>query len=541
MPEISSLLRQRLQAGENTRLQHPDADTLTAYVEQLLPAPERKLVLEHIAVCGDCREIVFLATPEDALVSGPEAAGLEPVAPEAVSPSPARRLWFQTPGFGLAASIAAMAVAVTLVMELPHKNQPFSSSPATVANQVSSVQTQKASDAKGTIAAPGTSSSVASSEPAAKPSSAPLNDAKTNANSDVILRSSASVSPSSQPLNVPAKKSAVLNRERDTRQPLSPEIMAQVAAAKGDVIGGLAGASSPLPGGPAQVTSAAPVLEARASRQDYLNAQRFSKDAVDSASAPAGQTNLPSAPDPSSNSLANGSAYSRQSTLLSGSFQQQSNAYLVIPEAQQQTTQGTLAFTPRPPEHQSLLSKIFEVGKRPIKRAEPALQSQNVSRFAMFNNGLSVQHSDPVAANSTVDVTDSPSLAKSPAFTARGFGASRKAFLGAASIYRWKVAQGKLLKSADAVIWLPGYAATDGIEFSAVHSSGSEIWAGGNRGQLIHSSDGGLTWEKASLGDATAGSVVSIESTGLNVHVVTAPSQSWSSLDGGKTWIKLPQ
>jgi len=47
MPEISSLLRQRLQAGENTRLQHPDADTLTAYVEQLLPAPERKLVLER--------------------------------------------------------------------------------------------------------------------------------------------------------------------------------------------------------------------------------------------------------------------------------------------------------------------------------------------------------------------------------------------------------------------------------------------------------------------------------------------------------------
>ena len=27
----------------------------------------------------------------------------------------------------------------------------------------------------------------------------------------------------------------------------------------------------------------------------------------------------------------------------------------------------------------------------------------------------------------------------------------------------------------------------------------------------------------------------------LDVHVVTAPSQSWSSLDGGKTWIKLPQ
>jgi len=128
MPELSSLLRQRLRAGENARLQHPDADTLTAYVEQLLPAAERKLVLQHISLCGDCREIVFLATPEDAPVAAPEAA--ETVAPAAVlSPFPARRRWFQSPRFGLAASLAAMAAALTLVIELPHKNQPLSTPP----------------------------------------------------------------------------------------------------------------------------------------------------------------------------------------------------------------------------------------------------------------------------------------------------------------------------------------------------------------------------------------------------------------------------
>src|ERR1700760_4869769 len=133
MPDLSSLLRQRLQAGESARLQHPDADTLTAYVEQLLPAAERKLVLQHISLCGDCREIVFLATPEDALVAGPEAA--ETVVPAAVASSfPARRHWFQSPRFGLAASLAAMAVAFTLVIELPHKNQPLST-PSTATDQ----------------------------------------------------------------------------------------------------------------------------------------------------------------------------------------------------------------------------------------------------------------------------------------------------------------------------------------------------------------------------------------------------------------------
>jgi hypothetical protein len=42
---------------------HPDADLLTAFAERSLSASERDLVLEHIARCGDCREIITLALP----------------------------------------------------------------------------------------------------------------------------------------------------------------------------------------------------------------------------------------------------------------------------------------------------------------------------------------------------------------------------------------------------------------------------------------------------------------------------------------------
>ena len=43
MPELSNLLRQRLAATENGGAPaHPDADTLTAYVEQSLAAAERQ-------------------------------------------------------------------------------------------------------------------------------------------------------------------------------------------------------------------------------------------------------------------------------------------------------------------------------------------------------------------------------------------------------------------------------------------------------------------------------------------------------------------
>ena len=40
---------------------HPDADSLTAFAEQLLPPQEREQILAHMATCGRCREVVFLA------------------------------------------------------------------------------------------------------------------------------------------------------------------------------------------------------------------------------------------------------------------------------------------------------------------------------------------------------------------------------------------------------------------------------------------------------------------------------------------------
>ena len=59
MPELSNLLRQRLAATENGGAQvHPDADTLTAYMERSLPSTESQTVVAHLAVCEPCREVV---------------------------------------------------------------------------------------------------------------------------------------------------------------------------------------------------------------------------------------------------------------------------------------------------------------------------------------------------------------------------------------------------------------------------------------------------------------------------------------------------
>ena len=44
--------------------QHPDADAISAFVEQALPAHEREQMLDHLAVCQECRAIVALSLPE---------------------------------------------------------------------------------------------------------------------------------------------------------------------------------------------------------------------------------------------------------------------------------------------------------------------------------------------------------------------------------------------------------------------------------------------------------------------------------------------
>jgi hypothetical protein len=86
--------------------QHPDADQLSAFVEQALPPHEREQTLAHLAVCGDCRAIVALSLPPMDESPAPR-------------PEPARRPWFA--GWNLAwptATLAALAAVSFFVIHL---------------------------------------------------------------------------------------------------------------------------------------------------------------------------------------------------------------------------------------------------------------------------------------------------------------------------------------------------------------------------------------------------------------------------------------
>jgi putative zinc finger protein len=80
MTEVPKIVHDRLRAATLERVgpgptvperAHPDADVLTAFAEQALSTSERENVLEHLARCGDCREVLALALPPAAIGAAP--------------------------------------------------------------------------------------------------------------------------------------------------------------------------------------------------------------------------------------------------------------------------------------------------------------------------------------------------------------------------------------------------------------------------------------------------------------------------------------
>jgi photosystem II stability/assembly factor-like uncharacterized protein len=100
----------------------------------------------------------------------------------------------------------------------------------------------------------------------------------------------------------------------------------------------------------------------------------------------------------------------------------------------------------------------------------------------------------------------------------------------------WRVAGGRLLKSSDAINWAEGYPTSEGIQFAALSSRGQDIWAGGSNAALLHSHDGGATWERITLGSSATGTINRIDVRGALVQVKSSSGQGWSSRDAGKTW-----
>src|SRR5437868_5506644 len=104
MENVPKLVRERLKTAPPTS--HPDADLLAAFAEQSLKGYERAQILERLAACADCREVVSLALPPQ----------------EVATPAIKKTTW---PSFPMLRWVTAAALVVivagAVLLREPHK------------------------------------------------------------------------------------------------------------------------------------------------------------------------------------------------------------------------------------------------------------------------------------------------------------------------------------------------------------------------------------------------------------------------------------
>jgi hypothetical protein len=102
MEQLPKVAQQRLRTTANAGV-HPDPDLLTAFREMSLKERERAQVLQHLAQCEDCREVVSLAMPEVGIM-----------APSGIQGESRWLTWPVLRWGALAACVVVVSTAVTL-------------------------------------------------------------------------------------------------------------------------------------------------------------------------------------------------------------------------------------------------------------------------------------------------------------------------------------------------------------------------------------------------------------------------------------------
>jgi hypothetical protein len=476
MPELSNLLRQKLGEAQDGGETHPDADTLTALTERLLPAAERQKVLAHLSACGGCREVVALSQP---LL--PELVTQPAIKPAQVS------LWRRlfTPTFGLAASAAAMAIIAVIVLQTQKPVQQQQPSPEAKV-------TQPANVTAGSQASPGTTSPAEITQPALDKSESTRND-----------RASNEPARTGTPAPPPPAKTA-----------------ANIALADRD----------------AAAVADQPVLTADLRKEDFVNTGFFANTAESFGNSLNG-TGLPTAPQPqpSATEARFAAAVPGQITIFKD----------LPPSATPNKKDMHILSTSQPEERIWMLGKIVQKGARGVWRrvpgASPAITGNSLSFSTMGEPG---KYSDQLQKEQPAEVT---AAAEKPAGVdglQRFEGLNRRSMAGASAsdsaATLWKVLSGKLVKSSGPGQWEEAYPGAS-FQFAVVSARGNEVWAGGTQASIIHSRDGGKTWEAPKLDSTASGSIVSILFSGNIVQIKTSDGQSWLSSDGGKTWTQAIQ
>ena len=574
MQNVPHIVRDRLRAA-TPAVNHPDPDVLTAFAERSLPALERSTVLEHLARCRDCRDIVALALPATEPLP---ATALH--SPRAWLTWPALRWGFAAAGLIAIASVgalqyqrhlrpAAMAARQSPRLEVA-ANEPKRSIAQFAATPPSDKNARKeklqspsvpafADSADREVAAENDKKSAAPADLApAKSASAPVMGGSAGAAIGGRLPhgprlanqwQQSNMAQNQAPLPMPSRAYSKQEQARDRSSAASQnaDVSADSAMATEHAqnLEERQLRNQPSSQAPSEADSAYAVGKAKPPVPLASPGQigGYVVDPTGAVVSNARITITPSKPGGSATAVTNSQGAWLIAGLPTGSYKAQAEApgfkTTVLDLAYDSTEPSTYSFTLSPGsvsetvevssaqsvEHQTETATAgkVEVSQAPVNGrqvSQMAVLSPALPRWAINAAGALERSFDQGNTWQPVDVT--ANLASAPASTSLEV-------LPRTS--RAKKDTGKALKRD---------ASTPA--FRAVAAVGSDVWAGGSAGALYHSLNGGNQWIRvfpASPGATLTGDIIRLEfPDSQHGKISTSTSEVWITSDDGQSWQK---
>jgi hypothetical protein len=555
MTEVPKIVHHRLRtampAAELLEQMHPEADVLTAFAEQALSAPEREGVLQHLALCGDCRDVVALALPATDLLASDAIVRPQEVGEEvgvvtvlagtgAVTrsgnregKSKSRIAWA---GFGwgqmrwatLAAGIAVAVFVVRPALEHIGKPHPQVNSAANEISPAAQPTTalQTASEAVPVNPAVATKNAVTGAA-----SGTPM-DSKIASNKVKINSVEPMTGANMTSANMRGADTSLANtiggldgRSVSSPQPQPPQMTASRSEQSGMQLVGTLGAT----GGSVKQNA------------DRLKADRVKKDAVSAGLAGVPRREL-GTPGAERKSEAEKTALGKSVVASSSTMVEVTAA--ASTEVETTTESGStlvsteanlMAQADQPPRERAMLQDAPA-----IIRAKPALDDSATRDAAV----TAANESGKTSAGKTSTTTEVASLEAgvTPKAKTRNFAVQAAAPLAMQKqSANWTIADGVLQRSLDGGhTWQMAARAEHALLCYA--NRGQEVWAGGQAGTLLHSVDNGATWSAVAVsvgGQRLSSDVTRVDVRGpTEIVLSTDAHETFSSTDDGKTWEK---
>ena len=483
MQTVPKIVTDRLRTSL-AAVNHPDADVLTAFSERSLPEQERAIVLEHLARCGDCRDIVALALPE--------------AEPSQIVVRPASSGWLTWPA--LRWGFVAVGIFAIASFGILWQRRSAQQSVATFSSRPKGVAKVAQNE---TPAVPAAGASDKDSERAKAP-----------ATSAVAVPS----------VNAPTQEKA---KEFDRLEPIdglqgpapgSHSRKATSGMTAGGVIGG------PLPHGP---------------EVQYQNTRSFQlNNNVQNNAANVPAANLPEAykkqppnafvgQDTLATRSAPAPAVAARTQTAQANVQGQNRQDLALETKSMplQPSEGGQGHAAEPTQEAGIgydLKPRHAVGSAPAPPSTLSLHPPSASWTISAGN---LQRSlDQGQTWQNVDVNNAPP---------GGMNYDVASASPEVVVNKAKVVDSK--KDMAKQIALP-------LVFRAVAANGADVWAGGSGGQLYHSLDSGAHWTRilpvaGSVG--LTGDILSLNFPDvLHGKVTTSTAEVWMTSDSGLTWQK---